>query len=85
MATDSPNAQDPLNYPIKLNSRLSALVCVASTGDCALTAQSFEVRDMLIDEIDELLAQQNEVVTMGIKKFNAAIRKAKVPAIWVKE
>jgi hypothetical protein len=40
---------------------------------------------MLIAEIDELLAQQNEVVTKGIKKFNSAIRKAKVPAIWVEE
>jgi hypothetical protein len=83
--TKNRSPQDPLNYPIKLNNRLSALVSVASTGDYAPTAQSFEVRDMLIAEIDELLAQQNEVVTKGIKKFNSAIRKAKVPAIWVEE
>jgi hypothetical protein len=40
---------------------------------------------MLIAEIDELLDPQNEVVAKGIKKFNSAIRKAKVPAIWVEE
>ena len=83
--TKNRSPQDPLNYPIKLNNRLSALVSVASTGDYAPTAQSFEVRDMLIAEIDELLEQQNEVVDNGIKKFNSAIRKAKVPAIWVEE
>ena len=33
--------------PTKLNNRLSVLVNVASTGDYAPTAQSFEVRDML--------------------------------------
>lgn len=83
--TKNRSPQDPLNYPIKLNNRLSALVSVASTGDYAPTAQSFEVRDMLIAEIDKLLEQQNEVVDNGIKKFNSAIRKAKVPAIWVEE
>ncbi len=83
--TKNRSPQDPLNYPIKLNNRLSALVSVASTGDYAPTAQSVEVRDMLITEIDELLDQQNEVVAKGIKKFNSAIRKAKVPAIWVEE
>ena len=83
--TKNRSPQDPLNYPIKLNNRLSALVSVASTGDYAPTAQSFEVRDMLIAEIDGLLDQQNEVVDNGIKKFNSAIRKAKVPAIWVEE
>ena len=38
---------------------------------------------MLIAEIDELLAQQNEVVTKGIKKFNSTIGEANVHTIWV--
>ena len=83
--TKNRSPQDPLNYPIKLNNRLSALVSVVSTGDYAPTAQSFEVRDGLIVEIDELLEQQQEILEKGIKKFNAAVRKAKVPAIWVEE
>jgi photosystem II stability/assembly factor-like uncharacterized protein len=83
--TKNQSPQDPLNYPIKLNNRLSGVVGVVSTGDYRPTQQSIEVRDELVAEIDELLTKQNEVVEKGVKKFNSAVRKAKVPAIWVGE
>jgi hypothetical protein len=82
--TKNQSPQDPLNYPIRLNNRLSGLVGVVSTGDNRPTRQSIAVRNELIKEIDELLATQREVVDQGIKKFNDAVRKANIPAIFTK-
>ncbi|MDA7926245.1 hypothetical protein N9B46_05300, partial [Mariniblastus sp.] len=82
--TKNESPQDPLNYPIRLNNRLSGLVGVVSTGDNRPTRQSIAVRNELIKEIDDLLTTQKEVVDQGIKKFNEAVRKASVPAIFTK-
>ena len=82
--TKNESPQDPLNYPIRLNNRLSGLVGVASAGDHRPTRQSIAVRNQLIQEIDDLLTTQKTVVDQGIRKFNEAVRKASVPAIFTK-
>ncbi|MDE0935761.1 MAG: hypothetical protein OSA89_07585 [Mariniblastus sp.] len=82
--TKNESPQDPLNYPIRLNNRLSGLVGVASAGDHRPTRQSIAVRNQLIQEIDDLLTKQKTVVDQGIRKFNEAVRKASVPAIFTK-
>ena len=80
--TKNESPQDPLNYPIRLNNRLSSLVGVVSTGDNRPTKQSFEVRDMLLAEIDQLLEEQRAVVEKELSGFNKAIRDAAIPAIF---
>lgn len=80
--TKNESPQDPLNYPIQLNNRLSSLVGVVSTGDNRPTLQSIEVRDLLLAEIDQLLAKQQKIVATGLAEFNEAVREAKVPAIF---
>lgn len=80
--TKNESPQDPLNYPIRLNNRLSSLVGVVGTGDNRPTRQSIEVRDVLLAEIDQLLADQKNVVAKGLSDFNKAVRKANVPAIF---
>ena len=82
--TKNESPQDPLNYPIRLNNRLSGLVGVVSAGDNRPTRQSIAVRNELIKEIDGLLTKQENVVQKGIKKFNEAVRKADIPAIFTK-
>ena len=82
--TKNESPQDPLNYPIRLNNRLSGLVGVASAGDHRPTRQSIAVRNQLIQEIDDLLTTQKTVVDQGIREFNEAVRKASVPAIFTK-
>lgn len=83
--TKNQSSQDPLNFPIKLNNRLSGLVGVVSTGDNAPTRQSIEVRDALLAEINPLLKEYREIVSKELKAFNAAVIEAKVPAIFVEE
>ena len=80
--TQNRSAQDPLNFPIKLNNRLSALVSVVANGDNAPTKQSIEVRDMLIKEIDQQMAKLNTLLEQGVTKLNETIRKAEIPAIF---
>ncbi len=80
--TKNQSPQDPLNFPIRLNNRLSSLVGVVSMGDNPPTRQAEQVRDVLIEEIDQLLREQQRVVKKGISDLNQAIRKAKIPAIF---
>ena len=83
--TQNQSPQDPLNFPIRLNNRLSSLVGVVSTGDYPPTQQSIEVRDTLIAEMDKHLAELSSILKDDIKKFNSMVSKAKVPAIMIEQ
>jgi hypothetical protein len=80
--TRNQSPQDPLNFPIRLNNRLSSLVGVVGTGDHRPTRQAEEVRQELVAAIDELLGQQNGIIDQGIRQFNEAAHQAKIPAIF---
>ncbi|MEM9413712.1 MAG: glycosyl hydrolase, partial [Planctomycetota bacterium] len=75
--------QDPLNYPIRLNNRLSALVSVVAGGDNRPTDQSFLVRDMLIKQIDGEIEKLNQIVDERVSDFNREVRDAQIPTIIV--
>ena len=66
-----------------MNNRLSALVSVVSAGDNAPTKQSAEVRDMLLEEIDQNMTKLNEVFEKGVAQLNEAIKNSDIPAIFV--
>ena len=40
------------------------------------------IRDQLLAEINQLLADQEKIVNKGLAEFNQAVRKAKIPAIF---
>ena len=80
--TRNESPQDPLNYPIRLNNRLSSLVGVVAAGDNPPTQQAVEVRDQLLAEIDLLLETQTRIADKGIESFNEAVRAAGIPAIF---
>ena len=81
--TQNQSPQDPLNFPIRLNNRLSSLVGVVSMGDNAPTRQSIEVRDLLVSEIDTLLAEVKGILAKDVQAFNQKVSAANVPAIFV--
>jgi len=72
-----------LNFPIKLNNRLSALISVVDTGDNGPTQQSRDVFKLLEGEIDEQLNAFKQMLFSDIPRFNSDVKKAKVPAIFV--
>jgi len=80
--TKSRSGQDPLNFPIRLNNRLSGLVSVAASADGPPTRQSIEVHDMVVTEIDKNLAQLKKVFDEKLSAFNNEVIARKVPFIF---
>jgi hypothetical protein len=64
------SSQDPLNYPIKLNNKLAALLGVIENVDGRPTAQSYEVFRELSGRLDQQLRRLSEVLTREIPRFN---------------
>ena len=81
--TKNRSGQDPLNFPIRLNDKLSGVASVASTGDFRPTAQAIAVRNELVRQIDEQLKKLNTIVNQDVRALNEAILKSQVPAIFV--
>ncbi|NND71342.1 MAG: glycosyl hydrolase [Rhodothermales bacterium] len=79
--TKNRSRQDPLNYPIKLNDKLSGLSGTAASGDFRPTDQMVEVRDALVAEIDAALETIEELLTQDLEEFNNLVRRADVPAV----
>ncbi len=82
--TKNQSSQDPLNFPIRLNNKLSALAGVVGGGDAPPTDQSYVVYEELTAKIDAQLARLRQVVDTDVPAFNALVREQNVPAVVVK-
>lgn len=80
--TQSRSGQDPLNFPIRLNNRLSGLVGVVASGDGPPTRQAVAVHDMVVAEIDKNLADLQKIFDEDVQAFNNAISAQNVPFIF---
>jgi photosystem II stability/assembly factor-like uncharacterized protein len=83
--TQNQSPQDPLNFPIRLNNRLSSLVGVVSMGDNAPTKQAISVRDELTAEIDQELSELSNIFDTEIVDFNRSVLESSIPAILVNQ
>jgi photosystem II stability/assembly factor-like uncharacterized protein len=81
--TRNRSGQDPLNFPIKLNNRLSALRRSVETGDSKPTAAAYVVLRELSAELDKHLAALDRVVTRDIERFNSRAAEWNVKPIQV--
>ncbi|HUS01997.1 MAG TPA: hypothetical protein VMY77_09735, partial [Chitinophagaceae bacterium] len=82
--TKAKSGQDPLNYPIKLNDKLSGVFNVTNSGNFAPSKQSREVYAELAGQIDAELNKFKLVKEKDIPAFNEAIRQKALPVIGVK-
>ncbi len=83
--TKNQSGQDPLNFPIRLNNRLSGVISNASTGDYAPTRQAKLVRDEIMALIDVQLEKLAAVMDEEVAAYNEAVMSSKVPAIFIPE
>ncbi len=83
--TKNQSGQDPLNFPIRLNNRLSGVIGTASTGDYAPTMQTIAVRDEIVGLIEVQLKELTGVMKKDLPAFNSAVAKARVPAVFVSD
>lgn len=82
--TKAKSGQDVLNFPIKLDDKLSSVYNVAATGHGAPTQQVLEAYEVVAAQIDTQLSKLNQLKTNEIKKLNALIREKELPVISTK-
>jgi hypothetical protein len=83
--TKSKSGQDPLNYPIKLNDKLSGVFNSANSGNFAPSKQSSEVYAELAMQIDKELNKFKLIKQTSIPAFNEAVRQKALPVIGIKD
>jgi hypothetical protein len=75
------SSQDPLNYPIKLNNKIAALMGVIESADNRPTQQTYEVFDELSKELDAQLAKMNATLKTELPRLNAALKREKIAPV----
>jgi photosystem II stability/assembly factor-like uncharacterized protein len=75
------SGQDPLNFPIKINNQLAALLRVIETGDAKPTDQSYVVFKELSSRLDAIKAQLDQVLKTDLTQFNSAATSAGQPVV----
>jgi hypothetical protein len=75
------SSQDPLNYPIKLNNKIAALMGVIESADNRPTDQTYQVFDELSKELDAQLTKMNATLKTELPRLNAALKREKLAEI----
>ena len=79
--TKAKSGQDVLNYPIKLDDKLSSVYRVASVGNGAPTRQTLDAYEVVAGQIDTQLAKLKAIFDKDIPALNAQIREKGLPII----
>jgi photosystem II stability/assembly factor-like uncharacterized protein len=79
--TKSRSGQDPLNYPIRINNKLGALLGVAGGSDGRPTAQTYQVFEELSGDLDREIARLRATLTAHLDPINALLVQSKLPEI----
>ncbi len=81
--TKNQSGQDPLNFPIRLNNKLSSLASSTSFGDFRPTDQAVAIKNELTAAIDAELMKLNAIMQSDLPAFNKLVREREVPAVIV--
>jgi len=73
--------QDPLNFPIKLNNKLAALLGHVAGAEDRPTEQSYTVFEKLSGELDVQLEQLEIVIRQDVGRLNEMLRSMGLDAI----
>jgi hypothetical protein len=79
--TKNRSSQDPLNFPIRLNDKLSSVAESAAMGNFAPTAQHRAVYAGLVQQIDAQLAQLRAIFETDLPALNALVKTSDVAAV----
>ncbi|NNL30867.1 MAG: hypothetical protein HKO77_07580, partial [Gemmatimonadetes bacterium] len=66
--------QDPLNYPIKLNNKIAALLNLVEGAENRPTDQSYEAFEYLSGELQEELDQMQLIIAQDVARLNELLR-----------
>ncbi|HJQ18908.1 MAG TPA: glycosyl hydrolase [Gemmatimonadaceae bacterium] len=79
--TKSHANEDPLNYPIRINNKIGALLGVAGSSDGRPTAQTYEVFDLLSGQLDREITRLKAALTAHLDPMNQLLIQNKLPEI----
>jgi photosystem II stability/assembly factor-like uncharacterized protein len=82
--TKNQSSQDPLNFPIRLNNKLAALMGVVARSETPPNEQSIEVYNELAGEIDAQLQKLSQIMKTDVPAFNQLVKEQNIPAIVTK-
>ena len=68
------SGQDPLNYPIKLNNKIAALLNQVEGAENKPTDQSYEVFEVLSDALGIELEQMSLIIQQDVARLNELLR-----------
>ncbi|HRX92720.1 MAG TPA: hypothetical protein P5158_01310 [Chitinophagaceae bacterium] len=83
--TKAKSSQDVLNYPIRLNDKLSGLFDAANSGNMAPPKQAKDVYAVLEKQCDEQLLKLKNIQDNEISELNHMIREKALPVIGLKK
>jgi photosystem II stability/assembly factor-like uncharacterized protein len=75
------SGQDPLNFPIKLNNKLAALMFTVENGESRPTDQSVAVFDHLSGLLQTELIRMNTIIEQDLQRLNELLRQANLEPI----
>jgi hypothetical protein len=79
--TQNRASEDPLNFPIRLNNKIGALLGVVSESEGKPTAQSYEVFTELTAQLDKVMTRMNTILDSDLRNVNGILKGAGLPAI----
>ena len=82
--TKAKSGQDVLNYPIRLDDKISGLYDFASSGNAAPARQVIDAFSILSAQADVQLNKLKQIMDTDVANFNKTIRENDLPVIGVK-
>ncbi len=82
--TKSKASEDPLNFPVRLNNKLAALLSAVQEADTEPTASQQQVYEELATSINAQINKLKQVMDSGIPALNKLVRDQDIPAIALK-
>ena len=81
----SKSRQDPLNYPVKLDNKIAALVRIVANADARPTEQFYTLFKELSAEADTQLDKLKTLLETDLLNFNRLVNEADIPAVYIKK
>ncbi|HAS46621.1 MAG TPA: glycosyl hydrolase [Microscillaceae bacterium] len=81
--TKNRSGQDPLNFPIRLNNKLSTVGAYAGFAYTKPTRGMYEVKKDITAKINVQLKALKGVISTDIPKFNALVSQKQIPAVMI--
>ncbi len=81
--TKNKASEDPLNFPVRLNNKLAALLAAVGAADTEPTAAEREVYEELATGVNAELTKLKQVLNTGVPSLNKLVRDQEIPAVAV--